>query len=244
MPNIQPKVGFSTGAVRKAVSGLVSLSPKAMDFFLGISSTIEVNCIGAVRDNILPLLDEIKLSNMKGVKDASIHSPCSDVIYDDNDASRFILNKMQEASDRLKARCVVFHPDLVKNWDIFKSYTFPMAVENMEHRKKSGKTVDDLKRVFDIVPDAKFVLDVTHCMSLDPTLKLAESFLENFGDRLIEVHLSGYTTYHDLLYQTHQTQMIEIVRHLGVPVILESRCGSLEDAKKEYEYVMKYLSGS
>jgi sugar phosphate isomerase/epimerase len=66
-----------------------------------------------------------------------------------------------------------------------------LLFENMDVQKAFGRSVADLDRVFAAHPAAGLCLDVAHCWTNDPSLRLAHEFVDRFGDRLREVHLSG-----------------------------------------------------
>ncbi len=46
-------------------------------------------------------------------------------------------------------------------------------LENMDVHKSDGRTVQELERYFELLPEAGFCLDVAHAWSLDPTMGLA-----------------------------------------------------------------------
>lgn len=96
-----------------------------------------------------------------------------------------------------------------------------------------GRTVEDLRGAFAECPDAGFCLDVAHVWTNDPSLELAHEFLDSFGGRLRQVHVSGIepdgthrpTTREDLdLYRP------VLDRCLHVPWLFETELVSLLEA--------------
>ena len=61
----------------------------------------------------------------------------------------------------------------------------------MDVQKPGGRDVAELESYFDALPQARFCLDVAHVETVDPTMELAHAFLDAFGERLCELHVSG-----------------------------------------------------
>ena len=66
-----------------------------------------------------------------------------------------------------------------------------LLFENMDSQKRFACTVADLWVVFATYPDAGFCLDLAHCWTNDTSLRLAHEMVDEFGDRLRQVHVSG-----------------------------------------------------
>jgi hypothetical protein len=119
---------------------------------------------------------------------------------------------------------VIFHPDAWRNEPALAAFQSRVVFENMDVAKSFGRSVADLRDVFDADTNAGFCLDVAHVWTNDPTLALGHELLDAFGDRLRQLHVSGIepdgthrpTTEADLaLY----TPLLD--RCGGVPWILE-----------------------
>ena len=116
----------------------------------------------------------------------------------------------------------------------------PIAIENSDWRKAFGKTVEDLERIFELT-DFDFVLDVNHCFTNDRSMDLARVMIEKFSDRLREIHLSGFTKYHEPISVTRQYEILEAVLAGDVPIIIESVCEDEWQAREEYAFVRNYF---
>ena len=86
---------------------------------------------------------------------------------------------------------VVFHPDVYGDETWLEQLGSKVVFENMDRTKATGQTAADLRPLFDRFPQAGFCLDVAHTRTVDPTLALAHDLLDNFGDRLRQLHVSG-----------------------------------------------------
>ena len=133
------------------------------------------------------------------------------------------------------------HPDIVDNWDIFDKYKMNWAIENMDSRKERFKTVEELAEFFGKKPGWKFVLDLNHCFSNDKSMKLASDFVDSLGDRIVEIHLSGYSGLHDPLFLTKQNFIIDYCKKSEAPIIIESVFDDVSQVQKEYDYIRNYL---
>jgi hypothetical protein len=120
---------------------------------------------------------------------------------------------------------LVFHPDLYRDEATLAGLGAQVVFENMDLNKSFGRTVADLSDVFRRFPSAGFCLDVAHVWTNDRTLRLGFEFLDAFGARLRQLHVSGIdpdgehrpTTERDLgLYQP----LLDRCAH--VPWVLES----------------------
>lgn len=175
----------------------------------------------------------------------SVHAPCFcldagvkiKTIYKNDSQTLDILNKVSWMVKNFQADLVVIHPDLVEDWSVFEQFDLPVAVENMDWKKDRYKTLGDFKILFETI-DAKMVLDVNHSFTNDPTAELAVEMFANFGERIKEIHLSGFDKYHEPLHTTKQVEIVKSMPKKDVPIIIESTCQTVEEYKKEYQYVV------
>lgn len=234
------KVGFTTGIAYQSIN---PLSTEAINICGKISTAnLEINCVGGLDIGDISA-DKIPPEDLEIFKSVSLHAPCKDFVVRDDAKTRTILDRIQEMTRKTPFAFVLFHPDLIEDCNVLLEYTFPIAIENMDKRKKFGLTANDLKRFFDII-NCKFVLDVNHCFTIDPSMQLACELTELFSDRLVGVHLSGYANYHDPLFQTKQGVILDHIPVQNIPITIESVFTGLnlqENMQREYDYVMRYL---
>ncbi|MEI6378978.1 MAG: hypothetical protein WCO55_04935 [Candidatus Falkowbacteria bacterium] len=231
------RIGLSTGMYYKFFS---SLEPGVIKRCHDIStSALEICCVGGICDKGF-WLDDLPAELLSDIDFLSIHAPSSHISYGDNRFSYDILDALQRAWDKLTLDHIVFHPDTIKDWNIFRSYDFNIAIENMDNRKAFGTKPGQLQEVFDKI-DCGFVLDLNHCYSNDQSMLLADSFLKEFSDRLVEIHISGYTSYHEMLHQTKQEAIERYLGMLDAPIIIESVCTATYQAQDEFDYICSHV---
>ena len=227
------KIGFST----KCLKNYDRFAPETFDIFRKMGcNAIEI----AWRKNIdeFKKIAKIKPEDLAGFEYVSIHAPS---FYRFNEIEIVsMLQKLTEINDRLKFKAVVLHPYETMNWDIFRQFDLPFVIENMDWRKDFGKYVDSLEDIFSKF-DAPMVLDLNHRYTNDPSMRLARDMAETFGGRIEEIHLSGFETFHEPLFRTKQTEILQAIPDKRLPIIIESGCGNIKEAKKEFEYVKNFL---
>jgi Xylose isomerase-like TIM barrel len=86
---------------------------------------------------------------------------------------------------------IVLHPDQIREPRLYARLRGRLVIENMDSRKGTGQTSEDLARLFDALPDAGFCFDVAHAWTVDRTMKTGEGLLDRFAARLRHVHLSS-----------------------------------------------------
>ena len=121
---------------------------------------------------------------------------------------------------------MVVHPDLIHRPDVWATLGTRLCLENMDLRKRTGRTVEEMQEAFDVLPAAGFCLDLGHARQIDPTMGIAIEMLQRFGPRLRQLHVGEVGTFgdHRRLGFLARTAFPRVVRYVPseVPVILES----------------------
>lgn len=85
---------------------------------------------------------------------------------------------------------IIVHPDSIRDVTVWRQLGGRVCLENMDSRKKTGRTAKELRFFFSSLPNAKLCFDIAHARQVDPTMTEATQILSEFGERLAEVHLS------------------------------------------------------
>jgi hypothetical protein len=120
---------------------------------------------------------------------------------------------------------VVVHPDTIRNVSLWRELGSYLCIENMDSRKPTGRTAKELERYFIDLPEAKLCFDIAHARQVDPTMTAAARILSEFGDRLVQVHLSELNSkgkHFAISYGAKRAYEIFATTLSQVPVILES----------------------
>lgn len=171
------RLGFSTGAIA------LSDFRRALD----ILQTTDTDAIelSAIRFRELrPLLEAIPSLNLEKFRYVSIHAP-----------SNFSQNEERDVVDQITSTCcrtlrVIIHPDSIHDFDLWRGLGERVCIENMDSRKRVGRTVKELATFFELLPLARFCFDVAHARQFDTSMVEAYRMLAQFADRLVQVHLS------------------------------------------------------
>jgi hypothetical protein len=229
------KIGFSTGCLHKTHD---RLSPQTFDIFRRIGCTA-IELMWHLPEDIAEL-EKLTKNDLEGFEHVSIHLPKS--VFADINKTKKLLSRIKKVHKRLGFDSAVLHPDQISDWTFFKTTPLPIAIENMDTRKKNCKNVDDLQKVFQKI-NAKMVYDVAHVFDNDPTMKLGKDLVSAFGERICEIHLSGYNyrELHDPIHLSQQNEILDAIPSLDLPIIIESVCLNEDEVRKEFNYISSYL---
>jgi hypothetical protein len=133
---------------------------------------------------------------------------------------------------------VVVHPDLIHDPAVWSVLGSRLCLENMDLRKRTGRTVEEMEQAFGLLPEAGFCLDLGHARQIDPTMGSAIEMLRRFGGRLRQLHVSEVATFgeHRRLGFLARTAFRRVAAHVPeeVPIILESIVAE-SDIREELE---------
>ena len=121
---------------------------------------------------------------------------------------------------------VVVHPDQLVEPEAWAPLDRRLVLENMDPRKPSGQTPEELAALFDALPQAGFCFDIAHAAAVDETMGVAHALLDAHGGRLRHVHVSSLRagrSSHVPLYRKDELRFAPILRRCpDVPWILEA----------------------
>lgn len=232
-------MGFSTGALAKGDFC------HALDLLRG--TNVEAIELSALREEelgqLMAALDELELDELRYI---SVHAP----------SRRHGLTESQIAE--MLAPCadrnwhILVHPDSIEDFGCWRGFGSLLCIENMDNRKRSGRTAEELAPYFEQLPDASFCLDLGHAQQVDSTMGVARRMLREYGSRLVQLHLSEVNgrSDHKPLSMATVWAVREIARLIPeCPVILESVVtperidDELEMAARCFEQPPRYAVG-
>lgn len=123
---------------------------------------------------------------------------------------------------------IVMHPETLGDVAPFADLGARLRLENMDTRKPDARTVAELARYFEVLPDARFCFDIAHAQLHDSGMGLAHELLDAFADRLAEVHISSIKPggEHVPLRALDAEAFLPVLeRCAGVPWVLEAPAG-------------------
>jgi Xylose isomerase-like TIM barrel len=137
---------------------------------------------------------------------------------------------------------IVVHPDAIHDHALWQDFGDKLCVENMDHRKQSGRTADELHVVFAKLPKARLCFDIGHAHEIDRSMSVSYEILRRYRDRIAHIHASEVSDdcEHRAFTESSQRAFRKVADLIpeGAPVILEadlpeSRVGSqLSEAKR------------
>jgi hypothetical protein len=96
---------------------------------------------------------------------------------------------MQQLSD-VAAETILFHADTLPPRSLLLELGARAAIENMDHFKADGRTLQEMSIIMDQFPDASIVIDVAHAHQIDSSDRLLRGLVGRFSDRIAHYHLS------------------------------------------------------
>jgi len=185
-------------------------------------------------DELEPLVKELDSINLDTFQYVSFHAPSSFAVEQEI--------RVIELLQPVKARNwnIIVHPDVIytpQRWECFGEH---LLIENMDRRKSIGRTVSELKRFFDVLPQAKLCLDVAHARQIDSTLSLLISLVQTFSERIAEVHISELDSRCRHVPMTDSAvadyQRFSSYIDADIPVIIESMLDGNEEGTRLEEF--------
>jgi hypothetical protein len=119
---------------------------------------------------------------------ASVHAPSRI----SPEAERWVLERLMVLGR--SGFPIMVHPDTIYTPDAWRQLGEKLVIENMDKRKAIGRTVSEMRTIFDALPEARFCFDIGHARQVDPTMTEASLLLRAFAERLEEVHMSEVNT--------------------------------------------------
>ena len=207
-------IGFSTGALARAdfKLALFELKRKAVN-------SVELSALRF--PELRPLLESLGKLELHQFRYISLHAP-----------SHFQGDEEIETAELLRRFAppswpIVIHPDSIKHFEVWRAFGNRLAIENMDRRKPVGRTADELRQIFAMLPDATLCFDLGHARQFDTTMTEAYRILRLFGNRLCQLHVSevNSASQHDRLSFAAILAFEQVANLIpeSIPVILESR---------------------
>ena len=206
------QIGFSTGALAKG------------DFRRGLALLADHQCpaveLSALRDHELEaLMGSAGQLDLAAFSYVSVHAP-----------SRFKAMEEKHAAELLhpcieREWPVILHPDAIEDHGCWRDFGSLLCLENMDHRKTTGRTARELERHFTALPNARLCLDLGHARHVDASMTTARQILKAYGPRLTQIHLSELNAkaHHLPLSMATVWAVAELADRIpDAPVILES----------------------
>lgn len=230
-------LGFSTGCFYK--SGLTLPERLRLISSYGCK-TVELSFL---RENELLNLLTLGKKDLKPFDYVSLHAP--KYSYQKDKTTEKILATIKKFCLSTKmVDLVVFHPDTVHDFSVFKNLKLPVAFENMDYRSKFGQTTLDILHIMKQTGIRRVVFDVNHAFTTSQGAGLTAMFLQTLNPWIDQIHLSGYAPpdhSHWPLFKTNQAEIVRSIKNWERPIIIESVLEPNELAQ-ERDYILSIIN--
>jgi hypothetical protein len=206
-------LGYSTGAI--------ALGDFERALYLLSKYEFEAVELSALRiSEVEPLLNALHHLNLARYKYVSFHAPSC---FDENEEAHLV-----QLLSKLPAHWpIVLHPDAIHSANAWLPISRRLAIENMDRRKNTGRSVSELAHFFTIMPEARMCLDLGHARQVDPSMIGAYLFMKRFADRIVQLHVSEVDTLnrHDTISKAAEIAFAQVRAFIPrcAAVILEAR---------------------
>lgn len=90
---------------------------------------------------------------------------------------------------------LVVHPDIINDCSLWLDFGELLCLENMDGRKSTGRTSEELSTFFERLPRASLCFDIGHARHVDRTMSEGWAICREFGGRIKMIHLSEVDYY-------------------------------------------------
>jgi hypothetical protein len=229
------KIGFSTGALAKGDLSRGIEVARALKI-----SAVELSALRMRELNTL--VEFVTTQDLSDFDYVSLHAPTDFEPADEPSVAQALKGI---ALDRHWP--VILHPDAIGDFNQWRSFGPWLYVENMDKRKPSGRTVEELEQVLSCLPQAQICFDIAHARQVDSSMTEAYRILKHFRGRIRQMHFSevGSDSRHRHISDSALRAYAEVAQHIpsNVPVILETPATAAE-ATLEIERVSHFLADS
>jgi hypothetical protein len=225
--------GFSTGSLAYGDF------EKGLAMMRGKTTVNAVELSSLRQPELAPLVGSLEQLDLRGFVYVSLHAP-----------SRMSAEEEREAIVRLRSVAqrrwpIIVHPDAISDWSLWRALGEQLLVENMDKRKQTGRTAQELSKIFEHLPAASLCFDLGHARQVDPTMTEAILILKQFKDRVKQLHVSEVDSEskHERLSFESILAFQKVANFLpeGVPAILETPVREAE-LETEVEIAKQALS--
>lgn len=206
-------VGFSTGslALQNFRMGLQMVQGQP-------TAAIELSALR--EDELHPLIDALDSLELGQFSYISFHAPSKLHTLSEQSLVEILAPVIQRGWP------IVVHPDVITDFEQWHALGECLCIENMDKRKRVGRTTNELLPYFDHLTEAHLCFDIGHARQVDPTMCEAEIMLDTFQGRIRQIHLSlvnSNSGHEPLNYES--IMAFQRVAHRipkSVPIILET----------------------
>jgi hypothetical protein len=234
------QVGFSTGCLYKLD---IPLEQRIKIYHNMGADAIEISLATAPELLAFELTEEVE-SDIRKYDYVTFHTPWKGGIRYNPKDSKEVIAKLQELNDRLPIEGMVIHPNTIDYFSYMEDTGLPFRLENMDLRKSFGTHPEHFEELVKNY-DFDYIIDVQHIYEHDHTMKLADEFIELFGDKLKHFHVSGCRP-GELHVPTHlgdnKDQIVQVLeKRIALPKIIEGMRETTEDlAAEELDFIRQY----
>lgn len=229
-------LGFSTGAIalgdfQRAIRILSNHNLQA----------IELSALRATE--LQSLVNARKALDLSQWQYIGFHAPSQ---YQPDDEQLIVETLLHQVPENWP---IIVHPDAMHDFALWRKLGRRIAVENMDRRKRTGRSREEMDAVFHQLPDARFTFDIGHARQYDTTMTEAYRLLTTFSERLAWMHISEVsmnTSRHERISFASRIAFQQVAKLIpeNIPLVIESRveCHQIDAECRAAQESLRILS--
>ncbi|MDD4353542.1 MAG: hypothetical protein PHN56_03730 [Candidatus Nanoarchaeia archaeon] len=170
----------------------------------------------------------------------TLHMPTKNIIYENNEECKKLIDKAIDVYDHFKCEVAVFHYQNVESFDylISRFGKRKMLIENKD-QISAKDCIAEMKPLFESYPDLGMVIDFEHAKYG------AQQIIKEFEEKICEVHWSSpkisinHNSYNTILRSFDNN--IAFARRLNKPVVIEIDLRSEDELENEYLEISEFV---
>jgi len=195
--------------------------------------------LSALREpELAPLMRDLATLDLRQFGHVSVHAPSA---LHELTERELVAALMPAVEARYP---IVVHADLIADMRAWAPLGGLLHIENMDKRKRTGRTASELRPLMRGLAEARLCLDLAHARQVDPSLCESVVLLDEFADRLGQIHLSELNSASRHERMSHAAvaafQSLSRLVPANVPVILEF-AAEPDELRNHLEFARKVL---
>jgi hypothetical protein len=129
---------------------------------------------------LIEALPRLDLSTFEYV---SIHAPS---LFSESEED-YVIDLLRKVPSK---HPIILHPDTIHDSVKWREFGPQLTIENLDRRRYLGRSAEELRHWFELLPEARLCLDLAHVHQFDRTMTEAYRILKNFKERICQLHVS------------------------------------------------------
>lgn len=161
----------------------------------------------------------------------SIHMPWNNIFYSEKEVE--FIKKVDDISDKINAKTLVFHTDVVSDYSLIISDKTKTSVENPGSKEKYGSKISEIKEILSNHPKVFFTVDLAHLLVNKWDIKE----IKQLKNRIVEMHISIHRNSYHAPLNPDKGSILEEIKFLDCPLVVECKIKNISELETELDFI-------